>query len=96
MSILRNDLFGIPIIVVDGEVDMEHYRELLQILDRVVSEGHIKIALDLSGVTSLDVTGVEILNSISDYLARDGGSLRLVGTSESVRRVLGQGPLLAA
>ena len=96
MSILRNDLFGIPIIVVDGEVNIEHYRELLQSLDRVVSEGHFKIALDLSGVTCLDGTGVELLNSISNYLARHGGSLRLVGTSESVRRALGHGPLLAA
>lgn len=96
MSISRNDLFGLPIIIVDGRVDFYHCNELLQVLDRAIEEGHKTIAVDLSGVTVLDESGTQLLYTLSECIAHRGGRLRVVGASVPARRGLARGPVLVA
>lgn len=96
MSILRNDLFGIPIVVVDGELNREHHEALFRTLDGIIGEGKLSIGLDLTGVSAVDSFGAELVRSVAEFLARHGGLLRILGTSATARCALGGDRYVAA
>lgn len=81
MSVTRNDLFGLPIVIVEGRVDFYHCPRLLQTLIGAIDDNHRTIAVDLSEVTSIDESGVELLNAVARCLAKESRRLRILGIS---------------
>lgn len=81
MSVTRNDLFGLPIVIVEGRVDFYHCPRLLQVLMSAIDEKHRTIAVDLTDVSSMDESGLELLNAVARCLAKTSRRLRILGIS---------------
>ena len=57
-------------------------------LNSVVEKGTTKLLLDLSQVPYMDSTGVGVLFGTYTSLKKRGGSIRLAGVSDRLRKVL--------
>jgi len=78
---------AIPVVTVDGEVDLVRAPLLLERLSHAARAGSPWIVLDMSGVTFLDSTALGVV-VIADQRCRDhGGALRVVITHPGVQRV---------
>jgi len=75
-------------VVVSGELDIAAAPALTEALDRLTADGATEIALDLSGVTFCDSTGLGAFVHADQALQARGARLVLVNPSERVRRLL--------
>jgi anti-anti-sigma factor len=57
-------------------------------INEVLAGGATSLAFDLSGVSFMDSTGLGILANASDRTSELGGSVRVVGASPTVVRLL--------
>ncbi len=57
-------------------------------VEKLISEGKKKIVLDLSGVTSLDSTGIGIIVMSAGRIKKAGGELRVTGATAHIEDVL--------
>jgi anti-anti-sigma factor len=54
-----------------------------------ISGGNISLAVDMSGVTFIDATGIGVLVAAANRAREAGGGLSLLAPSRQVRRLLG-------
>ncbi|MEU0900376.1 STAS domain-containing protein, partial [Streptomyces massasporeus] len=78
---------GIHILTITGEIDQTTGDHLQQAL-AVPSGPRPRIVIDMSGVTFMDSTGINILILAHRALDDAGGSLRLAAPAEPVTRVM--------
>ncbi len=71
-----------------GEVDLETAAQLGDHALEAIRNVSPHLALDLSGVTFMDSTGLKVLLSVLHRADLARGSLVLVGTTRPVRRIL--------
>lgn len=76
------------VVTVAGEVDLETAAQLGDHALAAVRNVSPHLVLDLSGVTFMDSTGLKVLLSIQRRTEVAQGSLAVVGTARSVRRIL--------
>ncbi len=76
------------VVTVGGEVDLETASQLGQHALDAVRDVSPHVALDLSGVTFMDSTGLKVLLSIQRRADLAGGSLAVTGATRSVRKIL--------
>lgn len=76
------------LVTVAGEVDLETAAQLGDHALAAVRDVSPHLVLDLSGVTFMDSTGLKVLLSIQRRAEVAQGSLAVVGTTRSVRRIL--------
>lgn len=57
-------------------------------VDKLIGEGRKKVIFDLSGVTSIDSTGIGIVVMSSGKIKKAGGELRVAGATAHVEDVL--------
>ena len=79
---------GIPVLSIQGEIDVSTAPELRDRLLSVAHGGHSKAVVDLRGVTFLDSTALGVLVSALKRFRSGDGDLRLVVTGRSVTKVL--------
>jgi anti-sigma B factor antagonist len=65
-----------------GELDAFTTQRLVQDLNAALDDGCLRILLDLVDVTFVDAAALRALDRFRAHLAADGGSLRVVGTSD--------------
>jgi anti-sigma B factor antagonist len=75
-------------ISVTGEIDLPHARDLVVALRKVIADEPMVISLDLSGVTFMDSTGIQVLMGARADAVRAGTAMRIQKTSAQVQRVL--------
>jgi anti-sigma B factor antagonist len=70
-----------------GEVDVFTAPELDSAIGAQLADGHAHLLVDLASVTFLDSTGLGVLVKGLKGAREAGGSLRLVVTSQRIRRI---------
>ncbi|MFF0093268.1 STAS domain-containing protein [Streptomyces canus] len=80
---------GVRVVTVEGEID-HTVRELLSsaLLSGCGAEPPSRIVVDLSGVTFMDSSGINVLIAASQQVAGAQGWLRIAGAQGPVLRVL--------
>ncbi|MFJ3224792.1 STAS domain-containing protein [Streptomyces sp. NPDC086783] len=86
LSIGTTAFDDVRVVVLHGEIDhsiRDHLRRAL-----LTHEAHPRIVVDLSGVTFMDSTGVNVLIAAHRAAVGAGGWIRLAAPQESVLRVI--------
>jgi anti-sigma B factor antagonist len=78
----------IPILAVNGEIDIFTAPLFKQSVLGLVSEGHRYVFIDMSGVGFLDSSGFSTLLSATKRLRPEGGSLHLFQCSPPIEKML--------
>ncbi|MFI5906123.1 STAS domain-containing protein [Dactylosporangium sp. NPDC051541] len=77
---------GTVTVTASGELDMTSAPQLINVLrDAIHAHGPSRVDLDLTGVTFMDSTGLQVLVAANTDV---GGGLRITGTSPAVHRLL--------
>ena len=76
------------LVAVAGECDLHTGRQLRDVLTSEVSRGVRRLILDLSGLSFMDSTGMQVLLSVRAVLTVRGGVLALVCPQPVVARIL--------
>jgi anti-sigma B factor antagonist len=76
------------VVAVDGEIDLGTAGQLRDHLAECIRDETRDIVLDLSAVTFMDSTGLQVLIATQRRLEPLGGRLRLVGLRSGVAKVL--------
>jgi anti-anti-sigma factor len=80
---------GILIVSVAGEIDLSNADEIRDRVVDAIGTGHDRVALDLTGTTYLDSTGVRLLFDLAARMQARRRRLALVVTDRAiVRRVI--------
>lgn len=79
---------GVAVVVVTGELDMATVPVAEEFLRRRLGEVSRALVLDLSGVTFLGSTGINLLIALRAECAAVGAELRLVATTKTVLQPL--------
>lgn len=84
----RNDQFGLPILKLNGALDFGRCPELLAAIQEGLQGNGRALAIDVSRVTSVDLSGAFLLVTVQRHLQRQGKRLIVLDPSASVRRAL--------
>jgi anti-anti-sigma factor len=84
----RDVAVGVAVVGVAGELDMATVPEVEEFVLRRLADGIGTLVLDLSGVTFLGSTGINLLIKVDAACAEAGTKLRLVATTQVVLRPL--------
>lgn len=76
------------LVTLAGECDLNTGRQLRDVLTSEVSRGAQRLIVDLSALTFMDSTGMQVLLSTRSVLAVRGGTLVLVAPQPVVARIL--------
>ena len=76
------------LVTLAGECDLHTGRQLRDVLTSEVSRGARRMILELSGLSFMDSTGMQVLLSIRTVLSVRGGTLALVAPQPVVARIL--------
>ena len=79
---------GLAAVAVRGELDIRSSPDLRAWLSRVLEQGASQLAVDLSGVSFMDSSGLGVLVGAHKRLARGGSRLQVIGASPAVVRLL--------
>jgi anti-sigma B factor antagonist len=88
ITIDADERAGADVVTITGEVDIRTAPELRDRLSTLLETGTDRLVLDLERVDFLDSTALSVMVGAHKRLARQGSSLGLVCTNESVLRVL--------
>ncbi len=75
-------------VVLDGEIDISTCPAIRRFLMAAISGGDVHLAVDMSGVTFIDATGIGVLVAAANRARQAGGGLSLLAPSPQVRRLL--------
>ena len=76
------------LVTLEGECDLNTGRQLRDVLTSEVSRGAQRLIVDLSALTFMDSTGMQVLLSTRSVLAVRGGTLVLAAPQPVVARIL--------
>jgi anti-sigma B factor antagonist len=75
-------------VVLDGEIDIATSPAIRRFLLAAISGGNVHLAVDMSGVTFIDASGINALVATANRARQAGGGLSLLAPSRQVRRLL--------
>jgi anti-sigma B factor antagonist len=75
-------------VVLDGEIDIATCPAIRRLLMAAISGGDVHLAVDMSGVTFIDASGIGVLVAAANRARQAGGGLSLLAPSPQVRRLL--------
>ncbi|MFF6914377.1 anti-sigma factor antagonist [Streptomyces sp. NPDC012466] len=87
LSVVSTDTDGIRVLTLTGEIDRDTGQALRQALD-ASGAPRPRIVVDLSRVTFMDSTGINIFVAAHRTLTEAGGWIRLAAPTEAVMRLL--------
>jgi anti-sigma B factor antagonist len=75
-------------VALDGEIDIATAPAVRRFLMAAISGGDVHLAVDMSGVTFIDASGIGVLVAAANRARQAGGGLSLLAPSRQVRRLL--------
>lgn len=75
-------------VVVSGEIDFSNAGEMRRAVEQALAECPQGFVIDLSGVTYLDSSGIQVILYAYKHVISDGGELTLVVTDRHVYDIL--------
>lgn len=88
MALLDISIQPGPFLTIRGEIDILTASHLRERLLHIIRWHGAHLTLDLSGVTFIDCTGINVLLAARRRAELEGGSLLVVRASPCVRRVI--------
>lgn len=77
-----------PVVTISGEIDIASGHQLMDQLLGVMRRHGARLGLDLTGVTFMDCSGINVLLAVRRRAELEGGWLCVLRASPPVRRVL--------
>lgn len=77
---------GIPIIELEGEIDLSTSPILKETIYKILDSGHKNIILDLAGVRFMDSTGLGVLVAALKKASTQDGSVKLICANASIMK----------
>ena len=77
----------LTVLEVEGEVDAHTARDLNKALMGLLGQGHYRIVMDVSKMTFISSAGIRAILYAHREAVQLGGKVRLVGPTDSVRRI---------
>lgn len=87
LSISTSEQSGAVVVHCVGEVDVATAAQLRDVVQQAFADGSRAVALDMTGVTFMDSTGLGVVVGRLKTLRRAGGNLTVAVTADRVRRV---------
>ena len=87
MTVQVDDLRGWAVARVAGDLDVATAPRLREQLVRLITDGRVRVVLDLDDVDFLDSTGLGVIVGVLKRARTHGGDLRLVCTKPAIRKV---------
>ncbi len=78
---------GVAVLEVAGELDLYTSPKLKTALDTVLTEGHVRLIVDLLAATYLDSTALSILSSALQRARDAGGNLGVIYNQPQIDRM---------
>jgi len=78
---------GIPVIALNGEIDVYTYPQLNEMIDKIVQEGANNIVVNMEDVRYIDSTGLGVLANTASKILLRKGQLNIVCTKPNVRKI---------
>jgi anti-anti-sigma factor len=75
-------------VVLDGEIDIATAPAIRRFLMAAINGGDVHLAVDMSGVTFIDASGIGVLVAAANRAREAGGSLSLLAPSAQLRWLL--------
>jgi anti-sigma B factor antagonist len=75
-------------VVLDGDIDIATAPAIRRFLMAAISGGTAHLAVDMSGVTFIDASGIGVLVAAANRARQAGGGLSLLAPSRQVQRLL--------
>ena len=85
-----------PVLVLTGEFDVRSTMEVRTAIYDRLSGGDEDLVIDLTGVSTIDVTALKVLAAATVVASRQGRHLTLRGAGPAVRRMLHLSRLIRA
>ncbi|WP_431218800.1 STAS domain-containing protein [Leifsonia xyli] len=79
---------GVAVLATTGRINLVTAPDVRREVQRVVDEGHTRVAMDLSGVEFIDSSGLGALISGLKAARTAGGDLRITSAADQVTSVL--------
>jgi anti-anti-sigma factor len=83
----RYELGRHTVVWAQGEIDLDTADEFRHVLTEATRRDSPRVIVDLTGVSFMDSTGLQLLIAAQQAAETRGGTVRLVGTRPRVRRV---------
>lgn len=87
LSVTTSHHDDVSVVTVEGEVDVHTAAQLRQSLDQEITDGHVRLVVDLDAVAFLDSTGLGVLVGRLKLVRNASGWLRIVCSSDRILRV---------
>lgn len=78
---------GLPVLTVEGEIDVASAPQLRERLHVLIAEGNATVVLDLLGVSFLDSTALGVLVGALKRCRELGGELHVVVADPRIRKI---------
>ncbi|MFF8035226.1 MULTISPECIES: STAS domain-containing protein [unclassified Streptomyces] len=88
MSIGTDTVDGVRIVTAHGEIDHTHRESLHEELVPSQDAPGVRTVLDLTGVSFMDSSGINVLVAAHQALTETGGRLQLAGAHGPVLRII--------
>ena len=75
-------------VALDGEIDISNCPAIRRFLMAAINGGNVRLAVDMSGVTFIDASGIGVLVAAANRARAAGGGLSLLAPSRQVQRLL--------
>lgn len=78
---------NVPIISLNGEIDIYTYPKLSEILDKVIEGGSLSMILNLEKVNYMDSTGLGAIAAGANKLLQVGGHMNIICSQPQVKKI---------
>ncbi|WP_369214026.1 STAS domain-containing protein [Streptomyces flavofungini] len=88
LSIEERTADGVRVVTVSGEIDHDTMGPVQEALLPPGAEAPQRVVADLSAVTFMDSSGINLFLAAHQQVSEDGGWLRVAGVQSAVQRVI--------
>lgn len=78
---------AVPIMNLDGEVDVYTYPQLNESINRLINDNKHNIVINLESVKYIDSTGLGVLASSANKIATKSGILHIICTQPQIKKI---------
>ncbi|MBF0477878.1 MAG: STAS domain-containing protein [Candidatus Omnitrophica bacterium] len=84
MDIKLDNINGVAIVTVGGNINMDNCNELRDAFKKVLKDGKTKVLIDLAKVVFIDSSGIASLIEMFQNLEKVGGKMRLCHVNKNI------------